>query len=87
MVQDPTCLNDIEATVYRLKLENIGLRIFDVFQPELARFSLGIAETAQEFKSMASTREPGNCRAVSIECCPVPQPAMRISAPFVPTTF
>jgi hypothetical protein len=47
MVQDPTCLNDIEATVYRLKLENIGLRIFDVFQPELARFSLGIAETAQ----------------------------------------
>ena len=31
MVQDPTCLNDIEATVYRLKLENIGLRIFDVF--------------------------------------------------------
>ena len=39
--------DDIEAASDRCKLKDIGLRIFDVFQPEFARFSLGITETAQ----------------------------------------
>src|SRR5258706_16481377 len=47
MVQHPAGLDDVENAADRLKLQNVGLRVLDIVQPQLARLSLGVTETGQ----------------------------------------